>query len=174
MPPVFREDPYAGHQFEVVITGISDDGTAVKGSFAECSGLEASMDPIEYRNGSEDFTVRKIPGLKKFTNIVLKRGMLFPGGGKVYSELWGWLQSILAGVRPVARYDGIIEVLSADRKDTVATWTFDRGLPSKIAGPPDELACARSSMLPLCRFMYQSVVAWPFVVANTTMPRGHA
>ena len=41
----------------------------------------------------------------------------------------------LAGVRPVARYDGIIEVLSPDGVDTVATWTFDRGLPSKIAGP---------------------------------------
>jgi phage tail-like protein len=71
---VFRADPYASHQFEVVIDGISDDGTAVKGSFAECTGLDVSMDPIEYRNGSEDFTVRKIPGLKKFTNITLKRG----------------------------------------------------------------------------------------------------
>ena len=34
MPPVFRADPYASHQFEIVITGISDDGTAVKGSFS--------------------------------------------------------------------------------------------------------------------------------------------
>jgi len=76
MPPVFREDPYASHQFEVVITGISDDGTAVKGSFSECTGLDVSMDPIEYRNGSEDFTPRKIPGLKKFPNIVLKRGII--------------------------------------------------------------------------------------------------
>jgi hypothetical protein len=33
------------------------------------------MDPIEYRNGSEDITMRKIPGLKKFTNITLKRGV---------------------------------------------------------------------------------------------------
>src|SRR3954469_17532395 len=97
MPPVFREDPYAGHQFEVVITGISDDGTAVKGSFAECSGLEASMDPIEYRNGSEDFTVRKIPGLKKFTNIVLKRGII----GDL--TLWNWILEALTAPGPAPR-----------------------------------------------------------------------
>ena len=39
------------------------------------------------------------------------------------------------GERPIARYDGVIEVLSADANDTVATWTFDRGLPQKISGP---------------------------------------
>jgi phage tail-like protein len=38
-------------------------------------------------------------------------------------------------VRPVARYNGVIDVLSADRTSTVATWTFDRGLPQKVAGP---------------------------------------
>src|SRR5882672_7262191 len=103
MPPVFREDPYAGHQFEIVINGISDDGTAVKGSFSECSGLEASMDPIEYRNGSEDFTVRKIPGLKKFTNIVLKRGII----GDL--TLWNWIKTVLDG--QVQRADGTITLL---------------------------------------------------------------
>ena len=40
MPPVYRDDPYAGYNFEIVINGVSDDGTAVKGSFAEVSGLE--------------------------------------------------------------------------------------------------------------------------------------
>ena len=74
MPPVFREDPYTGYNFEVIVTGVSDDGKAVRGSFAEVSGLEVAIDPIEYRNGSEDITVRKLPGLKKFTNITLKRG----------------------------------------------------------------------------------------------------
>lgn len=105
------------------------------GGFQECTGLELEMDVQELiEGGRNDGTVRLV-GRGKFGNIVLKRGMLFPDGGAVYSELWGWLQSILAGVRPVARYDGMIEVLSPDGVDTVATWTFDRGLPSKIAGP---------------------------------------
>lgn len=105
------------------------------GGFQECTGLDIEMDVQELiEGGRNDGTVR-LAGRGKYSNIVLKRGMLFPDDGEVYSELWGWLQSILAGVRPVARYDGIIEVLSADGVDTVATWTFDRGLPSKIAGP---------------------------------------
>jgi phage tail-like protein len=105
------------------------------GGFQECSGLDVEMDVQELiEGGRNDGTVRLV-GRGKYGNIVLKRGMLFPTGGKVYSELWNWLQSILAGVRPVARYNGVIDVLSADSKDIVATWTFDRGLPSKIAGP---------------------------------------
>jgi phage tail-like protein len=31
---------------------------------------------IEYRNGSENIAVRKLPGLMKFTNITLKRGII--------------------------------------------------------------------------------------------------
>ena len=56
MALVYRDDPYAGYNFELVITGISDDGKAVKGSFAEVSGLEVDVSPIDYRNGCEDIT----------------------------------------------------------------------------------------------------------------------
>jgi hypothetical protein len=59
MVPTFREDPYGGFNFEVLISGVSDDGTAVRGSFAEATGLEVEVSPIEYRNGSEDFTSAK-------------------------------------------------------------------------------------------------------------------
>ena len=85
MPPYYRDDPYAGYNFEVVVNGVSDDGTAVKGSFAEDQGSRSTIDPIEYRNGSEDITVRKIPGLKKFTNIMLKRGVT---GDLAF---WNWI-----------------------------------------------------------------------------------
>ncbi|HTT39052.1 MAG TPA: phage tail protein [Burkholderiales bacterium] len=105
------------------------------GGFQECTGLDIEMDVQELIEGGRNDSTVRLVGRGKFSNIVLKRGMLFPDDGTVNSELWGWLQGILSGVRPVARYNGIIEVLSPDRNDTVATWTFDRGLPSKIAGP---------------------------------------
>ncbi len=38
------------------------------------------------------------------------------------------------GVRPIARYDGTVEVLDEDEA-VVATWTFSRGLPAKLVGP---------------------------------------
>jgi hypothetical protein len=31
MPPVYRDDPYPAYNFELLVTGISDDGKAVKG-----------------------------------------------------------------------------------------------------------------------------------------------
>jgi phage tail-like protein len=84
--------------------------------------------------GRNDGTVQLV-GRGKYSPIVFKRGMLFPDGGEVNRELWGWMQAVLSGVRPVARYDGVIEALSADGLSTLATWVFDRGLPQKIAGP---------------------------------------
>jgi phage tail-like protein len=93
------------------------------------------MDVQELQEGGRnDGTVRRV-GRGKYSHIVLKRGMLFSDGGEVDNQLWRWIQDVLRGVRPVARYDGVIEVLSADRQDTVATWTFDRGLPQKVGGP---------------------------------------
>jgi phage tail-like protein len=124
--PVFREDPYAGYNFEVVITGISDDGKAVKGSFAEVSGLESAMDPIEYRNGSEDITVRKMPGLKKFTNITLKRGITGDLG------FWNWIVAGMNGT--IIRTEGSILLLD-ENKQEVMRWNFRRAWPCKFTGP---------------------------------------
>jgi len=124
--------------FNFLITLNRSDGSSPPlgdGGFQECTGLDIEMDVQELQEGGRnDGTVRQV-GRGKYSNIVLKRGMLFPDDGEVNNELWDWLQGVLSGVRPVARYDGVIEVLSADGVDTVATWTFDRGLPQKISGP---------------------------------------
>ena len=124
--PVFREDPYAGYNFEIVVNGVSDDGKAVKGSFAEVSGLEAAMDPIEYRNGSEDITVRKMPGLKKFTNVTLKRGTT---GDLAF---WNWIVEGMNGT--IRRTEGAIVLLNESRQE-VMRWNFKRGWPCKFTGP---------------------------------------
>jgi len=112
-----------------------------EGGFQECTGLDVEMDVQELSEGGRNDGVIKRIGRGKFQNIVLKRGMFVEKGQaqpKINSALWGWIQDILAGVRPVRRYDGIIEVLDkrGEAAGTVlATWSFDRGLPAKIAGP---------------------------------------
>ena len=126
MPLVYRDDPYAGHNFEILITGISDDGTAVKGSFSEVSGLEVAQDPIDYRNGSEDIRVRKIPGLKKFTNITLKRGIIAD------LAFWNWIVEGMNGL--VHRTEGSIVLLDENRRE-VMRWNFKRAWPCKWSGP---------------------------------------
>ena len=104
------------------------------GAFQECSGLEVEMDVQEYQEGGRNDGVIRRVGRAKYTNIVLKRGMFYGESGGVNRDLWGWLQSVVAGVRPVARYDGIVEVMSVG-DTTAAVWVFDRGLPIRIRGP---------------------------------------
>lgn len=123
---VFRNDPYSCLNFQVIVAGVFEDGTAVRGSFAEVSGLDVEVTPIEYRTGSEEMTVRKVPGLAKYSNIVLKRGVIGDLG------FWTWIKSVLDG-NP-HRADGTITLLDESRQ-AVMTWRFRRGWPCKWAGP---------------------------------------
>jgi phage tail-like protein len=123
---VFRPDPYPAFNFEIIVNGISDDGKAVKGAFMEVTGLGVEVAAIEYRTGGEDITVRKIPGLKKFSNIVLKRGII---GDLTF---WKWLQQTMNG--QVQRADGSVVLLDESRQE-VMRWNFKRGWPCKWTGP---------------------------------------
>lgn len=105
------------------------------GGFQECSGLQIDMDVHEITEGGRNDGTVRLAGRGKYTNIVLKRGMLFPVGGTAVNEIWSWLQGMLSGQRPVVRYDGVIEVLNASSGAVTATWVFDRGLPAKVSGP---------------------------------------
>ena len=80
---VNRLDPLAQFNFTVAI-----DGTDIAG-FTEVTGLMTESDIIEYREGSEPATVRKIPGLIKHGNITLKTGKT------VNNALWEWRRTSL-------------------------------------------------------------------------------
>jgi phage tail-like protein len=121
--------------FRVALNRTDGQDPLGNGGFQECTGLDIEMDVQELvEGGRNDGTVRRV-GRGKYSNIVLKRGMFFPENGTVDIQLWWWMQGVLSGEVPVVRCNGVIQVLSPDRKSTVATWTFDRGLPQKIAGP---------------------------------------
>jgi phage tail-like protein len=141
------EDPLMLRSFRFAVTlkraavasgsGKPDVGSTLvaDGAFQECSGLEVEMDVQEYQEGGRnDATIRRV-GRAKYSPIILKRGMFYPGpNGKADNALWRWLQDVVRGVRPVERYNGTIEVWSA-YKVSAATWSFDRGLPLKVRGP---------------------------------------
>jgi phage tail-like protein len=115
-----RNDPHGGFGF---LVQIQDVGSA---SFSEVSGLGVEVEVIEYRDGNEDLTVRKLPGLRKYTNIVLKRGVTADRG------LWEWLSAVGRG-QPDRR-DGAI-VLLGESRQPVLRWTFRAAWPRKWVGP---------------------------------------
>jgi phage tail-like protein len=115
-----RNDPYSAFNFLVEIDGVTVAG------FSECSGLTTETDVVEYRNGDEDITVRKLPGLKKYTNISLKRGFTDN------KDLWEWRKKVLDG--ETERQSGAIVLLSESREEALR-WNFREGWPSKWEGP---------------------------------------
>lgn len=125
MPPGTRKDPNRVFNFKIEIGGI------VRAGFRECSGLDSSQDPIDYREGTDigptgRNTARKLPGMVKFSNIVLKWGLSDD------TDLWKWRQNIASG--KVDRRNGSIILLS-DTGDEVARWNFNNGWPTKWTGP---------------------------------------
>lgn len=126
MPPTVRNDPYAVHNFQVIVTNVSDDGVAVTGAFNEVSGLELELKVIEYRVGSEASTTRKLPGLTAFTNLTFKRGIT----GDI--AFWNWIVEALNG--RVRRTSGSVILLDENRQE-VMRWNFDRAWPTKYTGP---------------------------------------
>lgn len=106
------------------------------GAFSECSGLQLEADVKEYlEGGRNDGVVRRV-GRVKLAPLVLKRGMFSPAEGEtVDTALWDWLTGMVSGVLPVPRYDGEVELHDPSGGRVLATWTFDRGLPTKVMGP---------------------------------------
>jgi phage tail-like protein len=64
-----RQDPLRQFRYRLEIDGI------VQAGFAEVAIGDLSTDPIEYREGDEITTVRKLNGLNKYGNITLKWGI---------------------------------------------------------------------------------------------------
>ena len=115
-----RNDPFRGYNYRVEI-----DNTAVAG-FSEAAGLTFDIDPVEYREGNDvQMHVRKLSGLRKFSNITLKRGYT-PN-----QELYDWYLIGLNGI--LERRNGAIILIDEDQND-VMRWNFSEGWISKYEG----------------------------------------
>lgn len=113
-------DPFGNYNFLVELDGIS------RGAFQECSGFDSTIDVIEHREGGENTTVRKLPGMTKYSNIVLKWGITDD------MDLYTWHRNAVKG--QVERKNGSILLL--DRQGSVvARWDFVRAWPTKYDGP---------------------------------------
>src|SRR2546430_12489232 len=83
--PRRENDPFAGFNFLV------ESGGLLRAGFSECTGLSSETDHIDYREGPEDITVRKLPGLRKQGNVTFKRGVAMG------QDFFTWRKSVLDG-----------------------------------------------------------------------------
>jgi phage tail-like protein len=117
-----RVDPYRNFNFKVEIDGI------VQAGFSDCSGFGSSTDPIEYREGGDPTRMRKLPGITKHNNIVLKWGLTDSSNKDLYS----WYQNVMKG--KIERKNGSIIVLDLEGNEKVR-WNFFDAWPTKWDGP---------------------------------------
>ena len=93
--------------------------------FTEVTGLDASTDAIEYREGSSpEFSKIKMPGLLKFSNITLKRGTF-----KSDNDYYNWFNTI--SLNTVERRDVTILLLNESHEPVIA-WKIKNAFPVKI------------------------------------------
>lgn len=95
--------------------------------FTECTGLEVTLEVMEYKEGGVNDYVRKFPTRTSHGNITLKRGVIY-----LEDDLWTWHQGFVQGSG--TRKDGLIVLLDEARKPA-KVWKFKRGIPMKWVGP---------------------------------------
>ena len=120
-----------------LVTVASVAGTA---AFSEVSGVEASVDVIEFRQGnSGSLAPVKVPGLVKHGNVTLKMGYILDSAFKT------WIQECVSEIRgQMPRNDVTIELIDINPgapQSTVTTsvgsrqWTLTNAWVTKYSAP---------------------------------------
>ena len=96
--------------------------------FTEVTGLTYEIQAIEYRVGSSpEFHVTKMPGIQKFNNITLKRGVCTKD-----NEFFAWVNTVK--MNTIDRRDITIKLLN-ENHEPVMNWKVKQAFPVKLEGP---------------------------------------
>jgi phage tail-like protein len=115
-----RVDPYKNFRFRVEIEGLT------QASFSECSGFGSRVEVIEYREGGDPSSVRKLPGRVSYPDITLKWGVTDS------RELYDWHRAVVQG--QIQRKNCSIVLLDDSGNERIR-WNLFHAWPSKWDGP---------------------------------------
>jgi phage tail-like protein len=157
-----RLDPVLNHNFLIsLIDSSSNLGSLVStvvfdvlaGGFMECSGIEMSMQPEEYKEGGNNGSALKFPSRVSWTNLTLKKGIA------ASTSFWDWHYGFVEGKGK--RRDGVI-ILQSDLHVPNNIWSFRRGLPVKYTGPAMN-ANQNSVAIEAIEIAHEGIYQVPFV-----------
>lgn len=96
--------------------------------FMEVSGLDIEIEAVSFREGSSpEDSFRKIPGLRKYSNITLKRGIV-----KDDNDFFEWINTKRIGA--IERRDITISLLNEDH-NPIVRWKVKNAFPVNYSGP---------------------------------------
>jgi phage tail-like protein len=119
-----RHDPLRNFRFRLEIDGLSQAG------FSEVTIGETTIDVVDYREGTDPPRVRKLSGLTRYGNVVLKWGMTT---GSL--DLFQWHRAVSAGGIGGNRKNVAIVVLDEAGADK-ARFVVTEAWPVKYAAGP--------------------------------------
>lgn len=117
-----RYGPYRSSRFLLEIDSI------VQAGFSECTIPDTTTEPIEYREGNEAPTVRKLWNLNQYGNVTLRWGTTES------TELYEWRLLVQQGKMEEARRSIAVIILD-EEKEQGARWQFEKAWPSKYDAP---------------------------------------
>lgn len=113
----FRKDPLDAEKPE-------GDVKLCSGAFAECTGLEATMEPKVIKEGGRNYGAAQRAGPVSFATVILKRGMT------TTRDLWKWFELVSAGGYAY-RLAATITLENVAGKPVLA-WDLRKALPIKF------------------------------------------
>lgn len=118
-----RDVPYNNFNFKV-----TDETGGIVGGFSDVQGHNAEVTISEYRTGDQKGNhVVKIPGIHKFENVTLKRGIVDS------ASFWAWMKEVWTK-GPAAKRE-IHIVLQNEQHENVQMWKLIGAWPTKYTGP---------------------------------------
>lgn len=116
--------PYLSTVFRVLLNQVD------VGGFSEVTGLEASMEPLEYQEGGVNHFTHRLPTRVGHGNVTLKRGITES------HELWGWFDGMRSGSTIRRRNVQIYLLDRTERPETrLRGWGLTRAFPVRWSGP---------------------------------------
>jgi phage tail-like protein len=117
--------PLLGFYYSVQLVG---SNSADDSRFKEVTGLSVEIPLEEVAEGGENRFRHKVPGVPKYTNLVLKRGMI-----AAQLPFYQWCNATLLNnfSKPIQPKTISIALLNTDTSQPMRTWTVNNAWPVK-------------------------------------------
>ena len=125
MPEIPR--PFTSFNFAVEINRGEDGHPLVNAAFAECDGLEMTMEVKTIREGGANDRQIRLNGMVAYGQLTLKRGMTES------FDLWRWFRDSVGD--PRLRASAEVVLLAADGSTERARFILTRCVPIKMKAP---------------------------------------
>jgi len=122
-------DPYRNFKFEVEVGGF------VRAGFSKVTGLKHTVEKIEYREGGENETPRKLTGQSSYDDVVFERGM------STDTDFVDWIEQVFNLDNVEGAQGGedfrrtIVVYLKNKAGERAIKWTIYRAWPAEDADP---------------------------------------